>query len=88
MKVKEIVEGVSTAWKRGKSKNVRQYRCKSGPRKGRVMASPASCNAPLNPRKSAGLKKTKARLGGYRKFKSKQTRRRDPYSRRLTKLNK
>lgn len=88
MKISEIIEGVSTAWKRRSGKNVRQFRCKSGPRKGRVMSSPAACNAPINRKKSAGLTKTKTKMGGQRSFKSKQTRRRNPYSKRLTRLNK
>ena len=52
------------------------------------MASPASCNKPINSKKRASLIKTKTRLGNQRKFKSKQTRKRNPYSRRLKKLNK
>jgi len=88
MRFAEIIEGVSTAWKRGKGTNTRKFRCKSGPRKGRVMASPASCNKPINRKKSASLSRTKSKLGGYRGFKSKRTRRVNPYSRRLTRLNK
>jgi hypothetical protein len=88
MRIAEVTEGVSTAWKRTTGGASRKFRCKSGPRKGRVMASPAACNAPINQKKSAGLKKTKTKLGKQRSFKSKQTRRRNPYSRRLTKLNK
>lgn len=88
MRIFEVVEGVSTAWKRGSSKNTRKFRCKSGPRKGRVMASPAACNAPINRKKSASLTRTKSKLGRQRNFKSKRTRRVNPYSRRLTRLNK
>jgi hypothetical protein len=88
MRISEITEGVTAAWKRTGTKNTRQFRCKSGPRKGRVMASPASCNKPINSKKRASLIKTKTRLGNQRKFKSKQTRKRNPYSRRLKKLNK
>jgi hypothetical protein len=88
MRLKEIIEGVSTAFKRLGTKNVRKFRCKSGPRKGRVMASPASCNAPLKSKKSAKLRKTKTRLGKQRSFRSNLTRRRNPASRRLKQLNR
>lgn len=88
MKLQEITEAVSTAFKRTGTKNVRKFRCKSGPRKGRVMASPASCNAPMKYKKSAGLKKTKSKLGKQRSFRSALTRTRNPASRRLKKLNK
>lgn len=88
MKLAEFTEAATTAWKRQSGKNVRKFRCKSGPRKGRVMASPASCNAPFKAGKSANLKKTKAKLGKQAAFRSNLTRRRDPTSRRLKKLNK
>lgn len=88
MRLREITEAVSTAFKRTGTKNTRKFRCKSGPRKGRVMASPASCNKPLNYKRSAGLKKTKSRLGKQRSFRSALTRKRNPASRRLTKLNR
>jgi len=88
MRLAEFTEAVNTAWKRQSGKNVRKFRCKSGPRKGRVMASPASCNAPFKAGKSANLKKTKAKLGNKAAFRSKLTRRRDPNSRRLKRLNK
>lgn len=87
MIVEEIVEGVTTAWQRRPGSNVRKYRCKSGPRKGRVMASPASCNRPIDTKKSATMKKTKTKLGKQKAFKSGLTRRRNPFSRRLRKLN-
>jgi len=88
MKINEITEGVTTAWRRSGTGNSRKFRCKSGPRKGRVMASPASCNKPIDTKKKATLTRTKSRMGPQRKFKNKLTRKRDPYSRRLQKLNK
>jgi len=88
MRLAEFTEAVNTAWKRQSGKNVRKFRCKSGPRKGRVMASPASCNAPFKAGKSANLKKTKAKFRKQAAFRSNLTRRRDPNSRRLKRLNK
>lgn len=88
MRISEVIEGVSTAWKRTTGGASRKFRCKSGPRKGRVMASPTACNAPINRKKSAGLTKTKTKMGNQRSYRSKLTRRRNPYSQRLTRLNK
>ena len=88
MKVSEIKEGVTGAWKRSGTRNTRKFRCKSGPRKGRVMASPASCNKPIDSKKRATLKRTKSRMGGHRVYRSNLTRKRNPYSRRLQTLNK
>jgi len=89
MLVQDIVlEGkASMAWTRKGTKNVRKYRCTSGPRKGRVMASPASCNKPINIHKSMGLKTTKHKKGQSIKTQSKITKRSNPASRRLKTIN-
>lgn len=88
MQVLDIVEaGSKVAWKRQGTKNVRKYRCTSGPRKGQMRASPASCNAPYKFKKAIQLKKTKAKLGSHRKVMSKRTRTYNPASKRLKKLN-
>ena len=59
-----------------------------GHRKGRVMSSPAACNAPINVRKSASLSQTKAKRGKTMAVKSRITRRNNPASMRLPRLNK
>ena len=44
MQIKEIIsEGVVQIWSRTGGKMVRKYRCTSGPRKGRIVASPGEC---------------------------------------------
>jgi len=75
-------------WSRTGGKQVRKYRCQSGVRKGRVMASPASCNKPLNIHKSATLKNTKKRTQSKITMKSMRTKRTNPASARLGSLNK
>lgn len=86
MQVFEITEGL--AWKKQGNKVTRKYRCTSGPRKGQVRASPASCNAPINVNKKYKLKQTKAKLGSHRKVMSKRTRSYNQASKRLKTLNK
>jgi hypothetical protein len=81
-------EATSKVWGRQGNKQVRKYRCTHGTRKGRVMSSPAACNAPINIKKSNQLKVTKAAKAKTIGFKSAQTRRANPASRRLTRLNK
>ena len=90
MLVQEIVfEGkASMAYSRKGTQNVRKYRCTSGPRKGRVMASPASCNKPINIHKSMGMKTTKLKKGQSISTQSKLTKRSNVASRRLKTLNK
>lgn len=90
MKIYEIIsESAKTAWKKtGQNKVSRRYRCQSGPRKGRVMASPASCNAPLNHKKRANLVKNKAKSGKQRNFKRQKTMRQQPGSKRARNYNR
>ena len=53
-----IAEGVSQIFRRQKGKApVKGFRCTSGPRKGRIVASPSTCFAKVNPSKGAKIKK-------------------------------
>lgn len=88
MRVLEILEGSTRVWSRSGGKQTRKFRCTYGPRKGQVRASPAACNAPINVKKSIGLKQTKAKRSGQIKVKSKIARRANPAAKRLTRLNK
>lgn len=93
MLVSDLLEaGASVAWKKpGGSKThkvVRKYRCTSGPRKGQMRASPASCNAPYKFKSGVNLRKTKAKLGSHGTFISGRTKKYNPGSRRVAKLNK
>lgn len=89
MIIEEIVEASGTnAWKKVGSKNVRRFRCTYGPRKGRVMSSPAACNAPINYKKSVKLKQTKSKLGSTGNVRIRRTKKYDPASRRLRSLHK
>jgi hypothetical protein len=83
-----ISEGKSNAWGRTGNKLTRKFRCTFGPRKGRVMASPSSCNKPIDIHRSRSLKQTKAAKGSQIKAKTKITRRTNAGSRRLQTLNK
>lgn len=83
-----IVSEVTRVWSRAGGKQTRKYRCTFGHRKGRVMSSAAACNAPINVKKSASLSQTKARRGKTMAVKSKITRRVNPASVRLPRLNK
>lgn len=88
MFIRELFEAGGNAWGRKGNKTVRKYRCTYGPRKGRVMSSPASCNKPIDIHKSVTLKQTKQKKGGSMKVKSKLTKRSNSASLRLKKLNK
>lgn len=88
MQYSEIIEGVTRVWSRTGNKSVMKYRCMSGVRKGRVMASPAACNAPINVSKSTTLKRTKSRRGSVMTYKSGRTKKTNPASKRLKQYNK
>jgi hypothetical protein len=66
---------------------VRKYRCTSGTRKGRIVAKPATCNAPKNVKASNTLKKTRRSKGKTISIKSTRTKRTNPASQKLKRLN-
>ena len=87
MLTSEILEATSRVWGRVGNKQVRKYRCTHGMRKGRVMSSPAACNAPINISKSNRLKQTKGGKAKTIGFKTARTRRINPARQRLRRFN-
>lgn len=87
MRVSEVTEGVTPIFGRKGSATVRKYRCTSGARRGRIVAKPSTCNAPLNPKKSQKFKATRAMKGRTQALKTRITKRTNPASRRLKHYN-
>ena len=90
MMVIDIVEVTQRAYQRkpGKSPSLK-FRCTSGPRKGQVRASPASCNAPINIRASNNMKATRrGAKAGIAAAKTTITKRSNAGARRVAALNK
>lgn len=75
-------------WARSGKKVVRKYRCSSGPRKNRIVAKMQQCFAAPNIKARMALKKTRARLGKRIARKAKATKRRNPASIRVQRLNR
>ena len=48
LEIQDIEESYVQIMGRKDGKNVRKYRCTSGTRKGRIVASPTTCTAPRN----------------------------------------
>lgn len=88
MKLSEVTEGVTQIWGRTKGKVVRKYRCTSGSRKGRIVAKPATCNAPKRVQSSVNIKKAKSRKASAMRVKGRRTRNIYGQSRRVTRMNK
>jgi len=84
----EIEEATTQVWSRQGTKNVRKFRCTSGPRKGRVVSKPSTCTAPKKIAASQAIKKTKKRLSSHVRVKTKRTKKYNPASIRLKTLNK
>jgi len=87
VEVEEVMEAKMVWAKRG-NKIVRKVRCTSGPRKGRLVGNASQCSKPVNMKKRLTLKKTRARMGARMSRKAARTKRRNPVSRRIAKLNR
>lgn len=87
MKISEITEGVTTVFSKSGNKAVRKYRCTSGSRKGRIVAKPSTCTAPKNVKQSVKMKKTRRRKGKTPSIRASRTKRTNPISTRLGRLN-
>ena len=75
-------------WARSGKKVVRKYRCAGGPRKNRIVSKLSQCFAPPNIKKRIQMKRMKARLGARFIRKAKRTKRVNPASIRVQRLNK
>ena len=84
--VEELDEGPT--WARSGKKVVRKYRCAGGPRKNRIVSQLKQCFAPPNVKKRMQMKRMKARLGARITRKAKRTKRINPASIRVQRLNK
>tara|TARA_B110000503_G_scaffold43763_1_gene71614 strand:- start:592 stop:897 length:306 start_codon:yes stop_codon:yes gene_type:complete len=78
----------SQVWARSGKKVVRKYRCTGGHRNGRIVAKMAQCFAAPDVKKRAQLKRTKAKFGARMARKSKKTKRVNPASVRVQRMNK
>jgi len=76
------------AWGRKGNKVVRKFRCMSGRKKGKTVNKPGDCYKPVDMKKRATFKKTKARMGKRMARKAKKTKRINPASKRVKALNK
>lgn len=83
----DIEEGAKMIWARSGKKLVRKYRCTAGMRKGRIVSSPSKCGAPKDIKKRQKMKQTRLAKGARMMRKARKTKRTDPVSKRLQRLN-
>jgi hypothetical protein len=75
-------------WARSGKRVVRKYRCTGGRRRGRVVAKMSQCFAAPDIKKRIKFKQTRARLGPRMARIAKRTKRVNPASRRVQRLNR
>ena len=75
-------------WARKGNQLTRKYRCVVGQRAGRLVSKPGQCSAPINLKARLTLKRTKARMGKRMAKKAQRTKRFNPASKALKRLNK
>lgn len=75
-------------WARKGNKVSKKYRCSVGQRAGRLVSNPSQCSAPIDIKKRLTLRKTKARMGARMARKAQRTKKFNPASRALKRLNK
>ena len=75
-------------WARKGESVSRKFRCAVGQRRGRLVANPSQCSAPIDIKKRLTLKKTKARMGKRMARKAQRTKKFNPASKAVQRLNK
>ena len=83
--VSAIAEGITQILRRSGKRLKTGFRCVSGPRKGRIVAKSATCNAKLNPIKGAKIRRKRQLKATQAGKKMAFTKRTNPISRRLGK---
>jgi hypothetical protein len=84
----ETVTEARMVWRKMGNAIKRAVRCTGGRRKGRVVSKASQCSAPIDIKKRLTLKRTKAKMGKRLAFKSRRTKRMNPASKRVARLNR
>jgi hypothetical protein len=84
----ETVTETRMVWRKVGNSIRRAVRCTSGRRAGRVVGSASQCSAPVDVKKRITLNRTRAKLGKRMTVKARRTKRVNPVSKRVAKLNK
>lgn len=84
----EPVVEAQLVWARKGTKLTRKYRCAVGQRAGRVVSDPSQCSKPIDIKKRITLRKTKARMGTRLSRKAQRTKKMNPASKAVQRLNK
>jgi hypothetical protein len=84
----KILVEAKMVWARNGKKIKRKVRCTSGRKRGRVVSAASSCSKKIDIKKRLQFKRTKAKMRGRIAMKIKRTKKFNPRSKRVTRLNK
>ena len=85
--ISNVIES-QLVWARKGQNLTRKYRCTVGQRAGRLVSKPGQCGAPIDIKKRLTLRKTKNKMGKRMARKAQRTKKFNPASRALKRLNK
>jgi len=85
--ISNVIES-QLVWARKGQNLTRKYRCTVGQRAGRLVSKPGQCGAPIDIKKRLTLRKTKNKMGKRMARKANRTKKFNPASRALKRLNK
>ena len=83
-----IISEAKVIFRKRGNKVKRAFRCTVGTRKGRPVQNPQQCAAPIDLRKRFVLRRTRAQKGARMMKKAQRTKRLNPASRIVARLNK
>lgn len=83
-----IMETTKRIWARKGRKVLKKFRCMTGRKKGRIVNSPADCGTVVDLKKRQNFKRIKAAKGERIKRKTLRTKKYNPASLRVQKMNK
>jgi hypothetical protein len=84
----EPVVEAQLVWARKGNTLTRKFRCSVGKRAGRLVSNPSQCHKPVDIKKRFTLKRTKAKMGARMQRKAQRTKKFNPASRALKRLNR
>jgi hypothetical protein len=84
----EPVVEAQLVWARKGNKVARKYRCTLGNRAGRLVSNPSQCSKPVDIKKRMTLKRTKAKMGARMAKKAQRTKKFNPASKAIQRMNK
>lgn len=83
-----LTESAKRIWARKGRKVIKKFRCTTGRKKGRIVNTPADCGTIVDLKKRQQFKRVKAQKGERIKRKTLRTKKYNPASLRVQKMNK